>query len=199
MSELLPYNATPAENALEESIARISDTPTPVRTVWNADTCAANLLPWLAWAVSVDEWSANWSDLQKREAIKRSVSVHRYKGTIGAVREAVAALGLDCVVQEWFAQDPEGAPYTFRLILNTDQAPATEQQLEKLVAVVNSSKNLRSHLDTVVPGSTTVNNLFVGGAILMGNEITVGFAGNLLSDGTAISDGHYKSNSLKLD
>ncbi|MDT9105875.1 phage tail protein I, partial [Escherichia coli] len=121
MSDLLPNNATPLEAALAEAIARISDVPTPARDVWNPDTCQANLLPWLAWAFSVDEWDADWSEAQKRAAIKAAVPVQRYKGTIGAVREALAALGFGVQVQEWFNQLPAGAPYTYRLLLTADQ------------------------------------------------------------------------------
>lgn len=199
MSDLLPINATPAEHAIDDTIARFDAVPVPPRTVWNADTCANDLLPWLAWAVSVDEWSTTWTDQQKREAIKRSVLVHRYKGTIGAVREAVAALGVDCLVQEWFAQDPPGEPYTFRLVLDAQQAGITQQQLAKLVDVVNAAKNLRSHLDTIVPGATTNSEVFMAGAAGTGFEINVAFGGgNLVLDGTWLLDGTFKLNSLDI-
>jgi phage tail P2-like protein len=197
MSDLLPPNATAAERAISGAVARIGDVPTPIRGVWDADTCPASLLPWLAWAFSVDQWDANWSDAQKRATIKTAVAVHRYKGTIGAVRDAITSLGINCQVQEWFNQVPEGEPYTFRLILDADQESITQSQLERLALVVSSSKNLRSHLDTIVPGATSVAALSLGAFSMTGHEIEVEFGGfNLVSNGMAISDGYYKSNGM---
>lgn len=98
---LLPVNATSQERAIEASTARLSDVPVPVRDVWNPDTCPSAVLPWLAWQYSVDQWDATWSDDQKRGVIKASVSVHRHKGTIGAVRSVFTALGFgDVIIDE---------------------------------------------------------------------------------------------------
>jgi phage tail P2-like protein len=173
MSDLLPNNATPLEIALAESIARISDVPVPARDVWNPDTCPANLLPWLAWAFSVDEWDADWTDAQKRAAIKAAVPVQRYKGTIGAVKEALAALGFGVQVQEWFNQLPAGEPYTYRLLLTADQVGIDQTALKKILQVVESTKNLRSHMDEVVPSATTRATLYSAGVNGIGNEITI--------------------------
>lgn len=53
--------------------------PVPIRETWSPDTCPPNLLAWLAWAFSVDQWGNNWTDAQKRELIKRSVEIYRTK------------------------------------------------------------------------------------------------------------------------
>jgi phage tail P2-like protein len=199
MAELLPPNATSAEVALAGAVSRLSDVPVLVRDVWDPDTCPASVLPWLAWAFSVDQWDPSWSDAQKRATIKSSVSVHRYKGTIGAVMEAIAALGVDAQVQEWFNMSPPGVPYTFDLLLNASQVGASQSQLLKLLDVVDGTKNLRSHLITVIPSITSTARAYVGGVSMIGSEITVKFGGiPLLSDGTAISDGTYTSNGFKL-
>ncbi|MNT00427.1 Phage tail protein [compost metagenome] len=144
--------------------------PTPVRDIWNADTIPAGLLPWLAWAYSVDEWSANWTPEQQREAIKRSVSVHRYKGTIGAVREALDALGYGVVIQEWYQKLPEGEPYTFNVKLTTGQVGIDQPALAKIFQIINSTKNLRSHLEGVETIVVTGSEVFLGGASMIGIE-----------------------------
>ena len=199
MSDLLPPNATTAERAVSNATARIGSVPVPIRDTWDADTCPASLLPWLAWAFSVDQWDANWPEAQKRATIRSAVAVHRYKGTIGSVRESIASLGIGAQVQEWFAQSPEGEPYTFRLILDATQSSATQAQLNKLLEVVTGTKNLRSHLDTVVPGVTSEALLYVGAVAQTGHEITVGYGGGGLElDGTWTLDGTYKLNGLKL-
>lgn len=97
---LLPPNATLAERALEGATSRISDVPVPVRESWDPDTCPEPLLPWLAWAFSVDEWDPSWSVETKREVIRVSYAQHRRKGTVGAVKRALAAAGLGEVTIE---------------------------------------------------------------------------------------------------
>jgi len=171
MFDLLPPNATQAERSLSLAIGR--DVPVPVATVWNPDTCPADLLPWLAWAMSVDEWDTNWTEAQKRAVIKASIQVHMYKGTIGAVEEAAAAISTDVRVQEWFNQQPAGDEYTFKLLVDSEQVGLTEAGMTKLLRVVDTTKNLRSHLDGVTVNMTTRATLNVASAILVGHEITL--------------------------
>lgn len=173
MSDLLPANATEQERAISDSIERAGSVPVPVRDVWNPDTCPANLLAWLAWAFSVDEWDASWTDAQKRGAIKAAIVVHRYKGTIGAVREALAALGVEAQVQEWFNQIPAGEPYTFRIILTADQVGVSQQAVQKLVAVLDRTKNLRSHLDRIDVVAKTATGPVVAAVAALGSDIAV--------------------------
>lgn len=198
---LLPANASPQELALEQTTARIADVPVPVRDVWDADTCPSNLLPWLAWAFSVDEWDSEWSDAQKRAAIKAAVSVQRYKGTIGAVREALEAIGFGVQVQEWFNQLPAGDPYTYRLLLTAEQVGIDQAALAKILQVVETSKNLRSHMDLLVPSVTTTATLYSGGVNGIGSEITIKYepppSYPLWFDGSWMFDGSQKFNGLK--
>lgn len=172
---LLPQNATPAELALEQATARVGAVPTPPRSMWNADTCPEPLLPWLAWAFSLDGWNPAWDEIQKRESIKQAVSIHRYKGTIGAVREAIGSLGIAASVEEWFAQFPVGDEYTFRLLLSVDQFGIDLDALSRLVDLVDSTKNLRSHLSEIVIAITSNSEVYIGGFPLMGHEITINY------------------------
>lgn len=170
---LLPPNATAQEVALSEAVARVGDVPVIVREVWNADTCPADLLPWLARAVSVDVWDANWSSDQKRATIRSSLTVHREKGTIGAVRKAMAALGFDARVQEWFNQSPPGPEYTYRLILEADQIGFSKLDVELLLEVIEQTKNLRSHLTEIAPIVRTLAGPTVAAVIMLGVEMTL--------------------------
>lgn len=174
MSEiLLPPNATPQELALEGATSRVVAVPSPVRDVWDADAAPDALLPWLAWAYSVDEWDAGWSPAQRREAIRRSVEVHRYKGTIGAVRTALAALGFDVVIQEWFNQSPVADPYTFTISLTTSQTGVNAAAIARILSVVNSTKNLRSHLTKIRPTVVSRSEVYTAGAPGIGTDVTV--------------------------
>lgn len=196
---LLPHNATENERTLEAAAARVSDVPVPVRDVWRPDSCPAPLLPWLASQDSVDQWDTNWTEGQKRQTIRDSVFVHRHKGTIGAVRRALAALGFGVRVQEWFNQIPAGVPYTYRLLLEADQVGIDQAALAKIYEVIDGTKNLRSHLDVVVPSVTSQAGPTVAAAASLGTEITVSnWVGNLVADGSVIADGTFKANGIKL-
>ena len=93
VKSLLPPNTTPLERALEQSTARIGAVPFRLRDNWNARTCPVDLLPWLAWAVGVEEWDATWPEALKREVVDTARKIRRKKGTPGAIKRALAALG----------------------------------------------------------------------------------------------------------
>ncbi|MBF9235590.1 phage tail protein I [Microvirga alba] len=90
---LLPLNATAQERALDGATARLGDVPTPLRDVWNPDTCPASLLPWLAWAFGVDEWDSGWSEEAKRNTIRDAVMIQRRKGSVWSIKRAISAAG----------------------------------------------------------------------------------------------------------
>lgn len=151
---LLPPNATARERALARLAGRITALAVgpKYRALWNPQTCPAGTLPWLAWSLHVDEWDSNWTEQQKRDVIAASVAVHKTKGTIGALKRALAALGYEVTVDE-----NTGEVYTFRLefdlnqtgIIGTDTFAAARR-----VAMAN--KNARSKL-LAVRSSLTAN------------------------------------------
>lgn len=170
---LLPPSATAQERSLATAAGHAGDVPVIVREVWNADTCPADLLPWLARAASVDVWDPQWSAAQKRTVITSSLSVHRKKGTIGAVLEALRALGFSARVQEWFAQTPRAPEYTYRLVLESDQVGFSLADAYLLLEVVEKAKNLRSHLTEIAPVVRSIAGP-VGAAVAgVGSEVTV--------------------------
>lgn len=90
-ASLLPPNRTPWENAL--SLTSANRRPLPahvVRNALNPWACPEHLLPWLAWAWSIDLWSDEWSTERKRRVIARAVRLHRLKGTERGMAEHVA-------------------------------------------------------------------------------------------------------------
>ena len=180
---LLPPNATAMERAMSRLGANLTAISVPIRDMLNPWACPEHLLPWLAYAFRVDDWDDSWDANVKRQVIASSIEIKRAKGTIGAVQQAVAALGVTGTVQEWYQQIPAAAPYTFRLHLDARQSGYTQAQLKRLSQVVDRAKNTRSHLDRVVPSVTSDSRLRVAAFATTGNDITV-------SDGTPrYSDG----------
>jgi phage tail P2-like protein len=91
---LLPNNRTPLERALEGVSAARFPLPTElVAAVWNPDTCPADLLPYLAWGLSVDLWDDNWHETTKREACRNALRLHRLKTTPAGIKAHVKVAG----------------------------------------------------------------------------------------------------------
>jgi len=145
---LLPPNASPLERALDHAVGRISDVPTPLRDLWNPDTCPVGLLPYLAYALSIDSWSSDWSETIKRRRVRQALAIQRRKGTSASVRDVVESFGGVVAIREWWQMQPPGDPHTFSLVLNiTDQAgaPADAAFVDAVIAEVYRTKPVRSH------------------------------------------------------
>lgn len=88
---LLPPNRTLWESALSlTSAARRPLNARVIRDALDPWTCPEHLLPWLAWAWSIDLWSDEWTTQRKRRVIARAVRLHRLKGTERGMAEHVA-------------------------------------------------------------------------------------------------------------
>jgi phage tail P2-like protein len=163
---LLPPNATPQERALSEATARVGDVLVPIRTLWNPQTCPAALLPWLAWAMSVDDWDATWTEQQKRDVIAASVEVHRHKGTIGALKAALRPLNYDVQIDE-----PSALPYQFRIRLDPGRSTAmdvTQLTYSRAQQIALRVKNVRSWLTGMQAMRQSTSALYFGAATVSG-------------------------------
>ena len=97
---------------------RVTGLDKPISKLWNVDTCPEALLPWLAWSFSVEVWDHAWPVETKRAVIRKSISVHRWKGTRRSVEEALEAIGFEADIREWFEVDGvelARAPGTFEV------------------------------------------------------------------------------------
>jgi phage tail P2-like protein len=168
-SELLPPNASQTSRALADAFGQELDIPVPNYTLWDPQSCPANILPWLAWSLSVDEWDDNWTEEQKRDAISASVTVHRQKGTIGALKRALQAIGYDVEVDE-----DTGQAYTFRLAFDLNQTGPLDSKtfaMAKRVALAN--KNARSHLLAVQALMQSTAQIYVGAAHCRADDVSI--------------------------
>lgn len=171
---LLPPNATPLETALADVSGRVSTIPVGVvRTLWDPWTCPADLLPWLAWACSVDVWDDAWPEDTRRRVIADSHAVHSIKGTLGAVKRALAALGYDTRVIEWHRDIPRGDPFTFRLEVDVAGKPVTDATHGEIEAVALASKNVRSRLAGIRATARVSGPAVVAAAVVQGDALTV--------------------------
>jgi len=200
MSKLLPPNATPFEHAFENAFSRISDVPTPARTFNSPLEAPAVVLPWLAWEESVDDWDISWTEDQKRAVIQASYKVHCHKGTIGGLEAALGALGFNVRIQEWFNMQPPGAPYTFKIFIETANAEVSSKHLAKLFTIIRNNKNLRSHLIESSLVVTSELQTSVTSVVQVGNEFEFSIpSGALLLDGSWRLDGSQNLDGIKVN
>lgn len=167
MMHLLPPNRSPLEARIAASHPLALTVP--LRTLWNPATCPAELLPFLAWAFSVDVWEADWPEATKRAVIAESFAVHRIKGTRLAVEKALAAMGIKVTLTEWFEQQPTTRPGTFRARLHLNDNREVADQLsgtfyQQIHHAIQSAKNLRSHYDFSLSAQFGPNRIGVASA-----------------------------------
>lgn len=172
--DLLPPNATPAERRLATVAANACDLPVEVlRTLWDPHTCPAWRLPSLAAERSVDRWDENWPEATKRKVIANAPFVHRYKGTVGALRRAVDPLGYLIRVLHWYQEIPTATPGTFKLDIGVLDTGITEQMYAELERLIDDAKPLTRHLTGLAISMETRGPLYLGAACYQGDELTI--------------------------
>ena len=168
---LLPPNASALLRDLESVTGDSFDLPTLNRYVVNPDLAPAHILPWLAWALSVDDWSDSWSEQIRRNVIKASVEVHRKKGTIGALKKALEAFNYTNIkVEEWFEYGAD--PYFFRVFFDVREAGFDVNVLPQVQKVIESTKNARSHLESLRAYLSAEMGLMSIGSMIISKEVT---------------------------
>ncbi|WOD12784.1 phage tail protein I [Pseudomonas sp. NyZ704] len=173
MASLLPPNSTELERNAAEALAQMQRVPIPLRQLCNPDTCPAELLPYLAWAFSVDRWSSAWSEPAKRAAIRSAYFVHAHKGTIGALRRVVEPLGYLIQVYEWWQEVPLGEPGTFRLLVGVLDTGITEEMYSELTYLIDDAKPESRHLVGLAISLESSGAAYLGVALTTGDELSV--------------------------
>lgn len=171
--DLLPPSATTLERNAARATADALSLPVRLRDLWQPADCPAALLPYLAWAFSVDRWSPTWSVATKRAVIEAAWDVHKRKGTIGAIRRVVEPLGNLIEVVEWFDESPEATPGTFRLRIGVLDTGITDEMYQELERLIADAKPLTRHLTGLAISLESRGTIHVGAAAYLGDELTV--------------------------
>jgi len=150
---LLPPNASQLELDLEQAIsapcAQIA--VERIETLWRPQQCPTELLPWLAWALSVDYWDPRWDEQTKRDVVAASIPIHRKKGTPYAVKYMLEVAGFPTTeIIEWWQKDPifNGPAHTFCLrVLNGggNRTVLSRDAYAEIERIVDLVKPVRSH------------------------------------------------------
>lgn len=167
---LLPPNQSALDAALVAACAPDADAADVAR-LWDAQRCPVALLPWLAWALSVDEWDADWTEVQQRATIAGSIALHRKKGTPWAVRQALNRAGIERVA---LIEHIPGAHWAeFDIDLTVIDRPLAESVVSKISALVDAYKPARAHLRRLVVSVGTVGHLRAACATFGGDTVSV--------------------------
>lgn len=173
MSEpsLLPPSASDFMRCVEWGTARLSALPVSLSQLWDPDTCPVALLPYLAWALSVDRWDRDWTEETKRQVIRDAWAIHRHKGTISAIRRVVEPFGYVINVTEWWETgDPRG---TFRLDIGVLDVGITEKMYTEMERLIADARPVSRHLVGLNIMQDIQGYLYTGGVMYDGDVITI--------------------------
>lgn len=192
-SSLLPPSSTTWMRSAEGATARLSAITVALRTIWTPTACPVDLLPYLAWALSVDRWDKDWPAERKIAAIQRSYWLHRRKGTRAAVRRVIEDMGFSATFAEWF--DVGDEPGTFRLEVDVNEVGLTPKTLDELNRLIGDAKPVSRHLSQLTIVTRSQGHAWLGAAFFDGEVITVYPEGyrpdmSLRYDGTFFHDGN---------
>ncbi|HBR4257125.1 TPA: phage tail protein I [Klebsiella pneumoniae] len=193
-NSLLPPSSTDWLRSAEAATARLSAITVALRTLWTPTACPVDLLPYLAWALSVDRWDKSWPADRKVAAIQLSYWLHRRKGTRAAVRRVIEDMGFSATFAEWF--DVGDEPGTFRLEVDVNEVGLTPKTLDELNRLIGDAKPVSRHLEQLVIATSSHGHAWVGIVATEGDGVTVYPADyvpdeSLYYDASAIYDGNY--------
>lgn len=170
-NSLLPPSSTTWLRCTEAATARLSAITVALRTLWTPNACPVDLLPYLAWALSVDRWDKNWPAVKKVTAIQQSYWLHRRKGTRAAVRRVIEDMGFSATFAEWF--DVGDEPGTFRLEVDVNDVGLTPKTLDELNRLIGDAKPVSRHLVQMTIATSAHGYAWAGVAVIDGEVTTV--------------------------
>ena len=141
--------------------------------VYLVDLVDASALPALAEQFHVqglEGWLFTTDEREKRELIKQAIELHKYKGTIWAVRRVLEILSLPGTISEWFEYG--GKAYFFKVDIALVDKGMDENLFNDLVELIHEYKNTRSKLEALIVWIINQSAIPVIGCALYGGELT---------------------------
>jgi len=170
-NSLLPTGSSTLEHNAAHTLSTIEHIPIPIRDLYNPLTCPLDLLPYLAWSFSADYWDHNWPEETKRHAVANAFHVHKYKGTISAIRRVVEPLGYLIRISEWWQNgDPSG---TFRLVIGVLDIGITDEMYKELERLINDAKPRSRHLIGLSISLESKGQFYAVATCYQGEELTI--------------------------
>ena len=174
MNSLAPINDINLKIFDEICEERFKKLDLDVLLVTIIDNLPSDALPHLAEQYHItgnEGWLQALSETEKRNLIKSSIKMHRYKGTKYAIEEIFKTLNIVGNVEEWFNYG--GKPYYFKVILQIFNRSINEETEEKLRALINEYKNERSWLEQIDFYLSSVGVQYIYAATILRETVTI--------------------------
>jgi phage tail P2-like protein len=158
MASLLPANASSLEKNIVASFSDVvDDKDLLLKKLYNVDECPKELLVYLAWFFNVDFSIYNQlKEPAQREYIKQSINIHRKKGTLRALRDALKLDGYDINIVEWYQNNKQ--PHTAQIKLSTSN---NDFDLNFVRKIVSKNKNVQTILNYLF-NTSSKEDLYIG-------------------------------------
>ena len=168
---LLPDTSGDLERRLE-ALGERYEFENPTSDLWNPWQCPESALIYLAWALSVDNWSEDWPLEVRREVVAKSLDIHRMKGTAKGLQDALNTLKRPMTALYWH-QDPNIPKGKFRVKVQATGAVVDTRFYAETLAVINENKRGTLHLDKLEIQSATRAALGVAAVVKVGERIRI--------------------------
>jgi P2-related tail formation protein len=169
IKELLQPSIKPIEPLVEVGdplFAELLDNAINVLIYSRIDDLSEDVLDALAHQFHIEGWELAQTEQEKRNLIKKAIEIHRYKGTPYAVKEAIKSVGYnDVKLIERLPEVKYDGQYNysgsedyaggvrwalFRAIIDIgENKPISQAETQRLIALINEYKNVRSHLKDI--------------------------------------------------
>lgn len=158
LSDLLPDSIAQDDNvrhsaeALDKQLLDMTSAVDLPSIYVSIDRLTSTQLDHVAYGWDASVWRDSWPVSMKRSVLKNVVREKRKKGTLRAVKDAVASIGSGATIKEWWQQEPKGTPHTFEIqaTLGNIEGTLDSEMQEDLFALIDDAKPVRSHYTFVL-------------------------------------------------
>lgn len=158
LSDLLPDSIAQDDNvrhsaeALDKQLLDMTSAVDLPSIYVSIDRLTSTQLDHVAYGWDASVWRDSWPVSMKRSVLKNVVREKRKKGTLRAVKDAVASIGSAATIKEWWQQEPKGTPRTFEIqaTLGNIEGTLDSEMQEDLFALIDDAKPVRSHYTFVL-------------------------------------------------
>lgn len=175
--------------------AWIDDLKLEVLLVYVIDQVESDALPVLAQQFDVlgyRGWKLANTDADRRALIKKAIELHRYKGTVWAVAEAMKSIGF---TDAQIIEHTSGHWANFKVELFNKSVPITVQSIADLHKMIEEYKNTRSNLEEIFITIEVQDEIILTDSMGIAQDVDVNddvhLASALFYDGQGLYDGTY--------
>lgn len=161
-----------AAEALDTELQAVTEAVAQSLILSRIDELSEEVVNLLAWQFHVEGYELAETLEEKRNMVRNSIELHRYKGTKYALLKVLELLNLRGDIQEW--HEYAGDPYKFKVSIDLLTRGIDEETSSILDNLIQEYKNARSWLESldIYLTNKSAVPVFVP-KVLSGEDITV--------------------------